>query len=802
MRPIHFVSCLLISSLFSINGYSAFWNRKQQSCGKAPNQARLAIRHIEANGIGYNRGYTTLEIFFSPYEPIKNRWVPFIDLRGHVFNDGHLAANAGIGLRYLSSHHVYGINTYYDCRSTHHRSYHQGALGLEMLGERWDFRWNGYLPFGSKTSSHYGLQFDHFENHYLVQSRKHEFAMSGTNAEAGIHLFPFKHIPFYLAAGPYYLTGNKTAWGGEARLAIDCSDYIRLEGSTSYDHLFKWIGQGQLSLVIPLGREREVTPIDAHSCSSWLTLNERSVQRIDRNEIIPVDHKRSKSIAIDPTTDLPYFFLFVNNLSHSAGTFESPFSTLVDAQNASNSNDIIYVFPGDGTTTGMDQGFIMKDSQHLWGSGATQSLPTTWGSVKVPALTIGLPKVTQPLVGEAIIQLANDCEVSGINLTSTTSSVGIEGSSITNAFIHNNQIDFNNIGDVDTSGIKLSTQGTIDISNNIVNIGPITHPSHTAIAGFLIDYTDKIKANISNNIINIEQTETGTSDLSGIYIAGPYNENQININQNKFSISNSGTISNTLSGFYAAIGGVIILNQNESIISNFGTTNGVMFGFQISNSGTNEQVSLIQNRAIINNSATSSAELNGVSIFNSLNTPNAVQQINLDNNEIVISNSGTNTDIQGIFAQDQDGINEQMNLNKNQVIISNSGTSTNIYGFSAINDANSSQDTPQKIGLSQNTLTISSATSITGDFEGFIVETGVNTNVNSASCSLYQNQAIIQQSDEFPIGFNIVSGGTGIFSLNLINNFSAPNPIRNTNADPSTLRIILNSQENYPPPGP
>ena len=64
------------------------------------------MRHIEAGGIGYDEGYTTIEGFVTPiypnkWLPFKDEWLPFADLRLHIFNDGRPALNAGIGIRYL-----------------------------------------------------------------------------------------------------------------------------------------------------------------------------------------------------------------------------------------------------------------------------------------------------------------------------------------------------------------------------------------------------------------------------------------------------------------------------------------------------------------------------------------------------------------------------------------------------------------------------------------------------------------------------------------------------------------------------
>ena len=88
-------------------------------------------------------------------------------------------------------------------------------------------------------------------------------------------------------------------------------------------------------------------------------------------------------VAVDPSTDDPYFVLFVNNQSHSRETIESPFSALVDAQNGSSPGDIIYVFPGDGTTTGLDAGIALLDGQQLLGSSIAHSLATTLGTVSI-----------------------------------------------------------------------------------------------------------------------------------------------------------------------------------------------------------------------------------------------------------------------------------------------------------------------------------------------------------------------------------------------------------------------------------
>ena len=139
-------------------------------------------------------------------------------------------------------------------------------------------------------------------------------------------------------------------------------------------------GRGSIKLVVPFGGKRKIQRKDCQS----IALNNRSVQPVNRFEIIPTHRKKSIAKAIDPSTGKPYFFWFVNNTSHSQGTFESPFPTLIAAENVSAAGDVIYVFPGDGTSQGMDAGIALKRNQSLFGAGIGHRLPTATGSLLIP----------------------------------------------------------------------------------------------------------------------------------------------------------------------------------------------------------------------------------------------------------------------------------------------------------------------------------------------------------------------------------------------------------------------------------
>ncbi len=144
------------------------------------------------------------------------------------------------------------------------------------------------------------------------------------------------------------------------------------------------------------------------------------LQPVDRQEIIVIDNTRKSSAAIDPATGLPYFFVFIDNTSSSNGTYESPYHSFTQAQDNSSPNNILYVFPGDGTTRGMDSGIFLKANQKFWGSGISHSIQTSIGTIAIPAQSNSSPTITNTNIdteGNAITLSTNNA-ISGFTITS------------------------------------------------------------------------------------------------------------------------------------------------------------------------------------------------------------------------------------------------------------------------------------------------------------------------------------------------------------------------------------------------
>ncbi len=440
----------------------------EKTCITQVNSNQIWIRRTEPKGIGYREGYTTLQAFVMNDEAVWG-FYPYADVRGHIFNNGRYAINAGAGARYLGQNRIYGANAYYDGRGTKRITFNQLSFGFETIGAFWDFFANGYVVIGRKNSPRYNPAFDHFENHFAYIRSSTDSALSGVDAKARFHFVKEADWDAYLDVGGYYYHGSfgTNLGGGRTAVGAVLYEYFFAEASASYDNVFKWIGQGIFGFRMPVGAKIRAK---VYPCQEPV-LPTRLMQIPDHNEIIPVKKNHRLSEAIDPLTGDPFFFWFVNNRSNSLGTFESPFPFLAQAQNASEPRHIIYVFEGDGTATNMAEGITLKDYQQLLGSGISHGLNTTLGTITLPQLTPGYPVISNTLaMGSGVVLAANNI-VSGMHIDSTQY-YGIDGVGAPNARLENNIITNSNLAlGSDRAGINIAgpgMAGTYTISGNLL----------------------------------------------------------------------------------------------------------------------------------------------------------------------------------------------------------------------------------------------------------------------------------------------------------------------------------------------
>ncbi len=334
--------------------------------------SELSLRHRESQSVGYNQGYSTLDYSLT-CEQAKYEFL--FNLRGHLFNDAKSAGNIGFGFRYFLNEDSsrLGINLYYDFRDTSHFFAHQAAGGLEWVSREVDVRINGYLPFGQQRSFH-EYTFKGFSGNSVLVKRKLYATLPCVEGEVGTPLAK----PFYFAIGTYYLFPQSShslrvgdALGAKVRFDVDLGRYLTLGALITHDRLFHTRVQGVLSLHIPLGPWKS---------KEKLKERPRDLQHLPivRNEIIPVQSRRDSKIPFFSSKNELVRFVFIDNTAAPLGngTFERPFSSLKEAEALSQENDVLYVFPGDGTPRRMNEGIVLKEGQLLASSGSPLELET------------------------------------------------------------------------------------------------------------------------------------------------------------------------------------------------------------------------------------------------------------------------------------------------------------------------------------------------------------------------------------------------------------------------------------------
>jgi hypothetical protein len=260
---------------------------------------RPYVGYTTGPGIGYKTGYTTGGVFFTlPRPQNMELFHSFLNFQGNVLNEGKWAYNAGGGIRCLAPaiDQIIGLNVYYDNRRVNKTSFQQAGVGLECLGENWDFRINGYFPVGKRTISKSAFSWP-FATRTDVKR-----ALMGFDAEWGMTL---KHREYcspwgiYFAAGPYYYdckchSSNQSLWGGRGRVVCQFYDFLTLEFDGSYDPIFRGRFQGRAFFTFPFDLSSFIcdTSWDRYvfPCA-WQGLWTKALETPRRNDLIVIERQ-------------------------------------------------------------------------------------------------------------------------------------------------------------------------------------------------------------------------------------------------------------------------------------------------------------------------------------------------------------------------------------------------------------------------------------------------------------------------------------------------------------------------------
>jgi VCBS repeat-containing protein len=203
-----------------------------------------------------------------------------------------------------------------------------------------------------------------------------------------------------------------------------------------------------------------------------------------------------------------------NNAAGNSGTSVAPFDTLAQAETSSGTNNSVFVFDGDNTSTGYGTGYQMNAGERLIGEHEGLVVDPDGGGALDPVVLHPANPGAHPTLtasNEDVIALDDGNEVRGFNLDPSGTGGGIEGAA---GDTGGGTIDDVNILDTGTVGTQPaleldSTTGTFAISNLAVTT--------TSAGGVRINNAGTVQVTGGANTI---ETGTGTAvSVSGTTIS-------------------------------------------------------------------------------------------------------------------------------------------------------------------------------------------------------------------------------------------------------------------------------------------
>lgn len=223
--------------------------------------SQVTVSTIQMGGIGYSEGYSTASMFLMSM--LKNEKYMFLDGRFHIFNDGKIAGNLGVGGRKVSTQKngAVGLNWFVDFRNDI-AVFQRTSIGLDLYLNRFFLASNAYFLISDQMQSIKCDTFNYANSYSLWQKFEENSFRYSWDGELGCFAILLPKFRTYLGAGPYYLRDdNKFAlmpnvWGVKARVFAELNNLCHLEFIFSDDSLYGKKYQGQISISISWPEKR------------------------------------------------------------------------------------------------------------------------------------------------------------------------------------------------------------------------------------------------------------------------------------------------------------------------------------------------------------------------------------------------------------------------------------------------------------------------------------------------------------------------------------------------------------------
>ena len=398
----------------STPGYSTMDNLSGAMTLTPGGGSYLLFNKQTGQAVGIPTGYSRIGVRHAIFDDGPNQ--VFGEAEFLITDTNRYGFNTGLGYRTMIDGAIWGVNGWYDTiQSAEAFTYQQTGVGFEYLSDTFDFRANGYIPFGDRenflkvtdpgtTPVFVGHDFSTLGTALFQQ------ALAGWDAEAGVPMPVINWLRAY--AGVYYLTfkGDET-WGVRSRIEGRVTQGVNVSFQVSNDQQFGT----NLNVGVDVrfdGRmpTRFGAPADAYARRYDQVRRQWQVQ-LGRNKgdyAVPLN---------DPTTGEKIQVTWVNNTSGAGGdgTVENPYNVLPSSVDS----DYVLVKRGVGDTVG---NIVLHDGQDIFGEGKQHFINTDrLGLTAIPDAyfdnTGSFPTLRAGNPNAPVITLADGNQVSAFNIT-------------------------------------------------------------------------------------------------------------------------------------------------------------------------------------------------------------------------------------------------------------------------------------------------------------------------------------------------------------------------------------------------
>lgn len=635
-------------------------------------------------GLGYRGSYYTVGGFV-PYAEDDLGGVWNADLRAHLSNYGGFFSNIGAVRKQFWGGTLFGLGVFWDFDGDQNQysdtsisdssgtytfaggqTYQQVGISAEWLTDYGNLRSNGYVPVGTTAQ-----QMGPFVGNSLLCQAGINAGLAGADLEVGAYIPGLADWAGMVSVGGYafgnarYNNVNGTDlvpyFGGVyTRMDLTLIRNWDFSLQANNDSFFDWTGFARLTYRMGGSRRRNVP--------------DQMEQPMMRNEHVVRAHQAPvQTTFYNPTTGSvqPYEVYHVDNTTTTSpagtGTWENPFTTLEQAQNAAVADyNIVFVHIGQSATSPYETpstGYqFQANNQYLVGEGTSLQLSTAnCGMVDVWSNTTSslYPVITNP-AGPAIV-LTNGATtgatVDHVQITGAqqgiTDGVGLPAGGIAT------------VNDVKITGNGPSQTG-VYITDAAGNSGTVNFTNTTlqnlTADGFVVD-----GQNTGNPFVNISNSTIQNTSGSAVVVNGIAGDGRVRLANSTINGSTGPGV--TVSGANAIVETTTITNVGNYGVSVTGAP--IIGGTSLTTGGT----STVQ---VANSTIRSAIGVQG-------SAPNAGDVVNLTvNGNTLVSPGGGN----GVSLAVNEGV-INANVVSNRIVglattIVDSGTTTTTSGSSGI----------------------------------------------------------------------------------------------------------------------